>query len=355
MFASLLVVALLAQDAPAFIDRLATLDDAAAARAVAADPAATRAALDGLIAKVDASVHSDRKQPEQRRVEFDESSLALGRRVSRMLASATGDRVYLRRFAARTQRLDGTRLLNDRKYRSALAPLTAALREARALDDRWLETITHVNLAYAHLELGRGEQAVADCKAALAIARTLDARARALALLNLGSAYLHIGKFEPSIEYSNQAVAASREAGIRLWEGNSLLNLGGAHHRLGHLEEARQAFEQALAVLEKTNDRLGIGRTLYNLGLLASDGRPAEAVAYLERALPIIRSVDIRHSHSIELERAKYQNPYELSALQMLVSASVAAGDEQRAATYQAELRRVEAMRPAPAAHHPKR
>src|SRR5215203_3758494 len=99
LLASLSIVAVLAQDTPIpFVDRLARLDDAAAARAVAGDPAATRAALDALIVRVDASVHSDRSQPEQRRVEFDESSLALGRRVSRMLAAATGDRVYLRRF-----------------------------------------------------------------------------------------------------------------------------------------------------------------------------------------------------------------------------------------------------------------
>lgn len=341
--------------APSLLDRIGTLDDAAAGRLVASEPAAARRALDDLLARVDASVHSDRQRPEQRRVRYDRAALALGARVGTLLADVTGDRTYARRFAAREQRLAGTELLNDRRYREALAPLTVALREAQALGDGWLETITRVNLAYGLLELGQGKEALAQCELASDLAARLDDKARGLTLFNLASVHLHLGNFARSLEYSGQAIQISRRVGIKIWEGNSLINVGAAHQQLGREDLARTAFEQALEVLEQSNDRLGVGRTLYNLGNLATrEERYADAAAYLERALPIIRSVDIRHSHAIETDKEQYQNPFELSALRLLVDAYVKSGDEKRAAAHMADLRRVEAQRSRPGGHaHP--
>jgi tetratricopeptide (TPR) repeat protein len=340
--AALALLLFLQSATPSLLERVKALDDVAAARVVASDAAATRRALDELLSKVDASVHSDRQRPEQRRVQYDREGLALGVRVGALLAEATSDRTYVRRFAAREQRLAGTVLLNKRRYREALVPLTAALREAQALDDRWLETITRVNLAYGHLEMGKGPQAVAECEAAAAASRTLDAKAQGLTLFNLGSVYLHVGDAARSIEYSRQAVVLSQKAGIRLWEGNSLLNLGAAHLQLGDVEAGREAFERARAVLETTSDRLGLGRALYNLGLVAvRQQRFADATLLMEQALPIIRDVDIRHSHEIETEPDRYQNPIERAALQVLVDAYSKLGNTEKAAAHMAALRKL--------------
>lgn len=351
--ASLVGLLLLLQaDTTSLLDRVKALDDRAAARVVAADVAATRLALDELLARVDASVHSDRQRPEQRRVQYDQQALTLGVRVGPLLKRATGDHSYERRFRARKQRLAGTMLLNDRRYRKALVALRAALREAQALDDRWLETITRVNLAYGHLELGQGAQALAECERAFEVSKTLDDKARGLTLFNLASVHLHLGNFERSIDYSQQAAAVSQKVGIRLWEGNSLLNIGAAHQQLGDLDASRDAFERALAVLEKTSDRLGVGRALYNLGLVAAgQQRNAEAAAYMERALPIIRSVDIRHSHAIETDPKTYQNPLELSALQVLVEAYSKTGNVDKAAAHTAALRKLKASQPRAGRH----
>ena len=57
-------------DTTSLLERLKTLDESSAKRAVAADPSATRALLDDLLVRVDASVHSERQRPEQRRVQF---------------------------------------------------------------------------------------------------------------------------------------------------------------------------------------------------------------------------------------------------------------------------------------------
>jgi tetratricopeptide (TPR) repeat protein len=339
-------------DDTALLTRLKALDDAAASTIVAAETSATRASLDRLLELVDASVHSDRQHPEQRRVQYDREALTLGLRVSTLLADVTGDRVYRRRFAARKQRLDGTELLNDRRYRDALKPLNAALAEAQSVGDKWLQAIARVNLAYGHLELGHGHEALTQSERAAEIVSSLDDKARALTLYNLGSVHLHLKNFERSVEYSQQAVAVSRKAGVRLWEGNSLLNLGAAHQQLGDIDAARIAFEQALGVLEKTRDRLGIGRALYNLGVVALEQERYEpAASYLERALPVIREVDIRHSHEIELDAKRYRNPFEAAALQMLIDIYSRTGQQDLLAGHMAALRRIRSVPPAAHSH----
>ena len=336
------------------IDRLKHLNNPAVARAVKDDPAATRAALDELLVRVDGSVHSDRERPEQRRVQYDAEALALGTRIGSAYAAATGDRTYARRFQARQQRLSGTELLNKRRYRQALVPLSTALREARALNDAWLEVITLINAGYAHLELGNGQEALASCQQAADRASSLDVKARALALFNLGSIHLHLGHAAESSAYSQQAVSASREAKVRLWEGNALMNIGAAQLQSGDIEASRESFEQALEVLLKTSDRLGQGRVLYNLGLVAmQQQRLADAAQYMERALPIIRAVDIRHSHEIETGPG-YQNPIEVSALQVLVDAYTALGRTEQEAVHAAVLDRLKArQRPPTHSHRP--
>ena len=349
-FIALLLLSMQADNA-ALLTRLKTLDNAAAARVVAAETTATREILDQLVAQVDASVHSDRQRPEQRRVEYDREALTLGLRLGSLFGRATGDRTYVRRFEARKQRLEGTQLLNDRRYRDALKPLTAALAEAQTLGDKWLQAITRVNLAYGRLELGHGQEALAQSERAAEIAGTLDDKARALTLYNLASVHLHLKNFQRSVEYSRQAVAVSQKAGVKLWEGNSLLNLGAGLQQQDDLEASRVAFEQALAVLETTRDRIGAGRALYNLGLIAVEQERYEPAAeYIERALPIIRSADIRHSHEIELDPARYQNPIEVAALQILIDIYSRTGQEDRKATHMAALRQVRA-RPDPAGH----
>ena len=186
-------------DETALLTRLKALDDAAASKIIAAETSATRASLDRLLEQVDASVHSDRQRPEQRRVQYDREALTLGLRVSSLLAGVTGDRAYSRRFDARKQRLDGTQLLNDRRYRDALKPLNAALVEAQSVGDKWLQAIARVNLAYGHLELGHGQEALAQSQGAAEIASSLDDKARGLTLYNLGSVHLHLKNFERSV------------------------------------------------------------------------------------------------------------------------------------------------------------
>ena len=49
------------------------------------------------------------------------------------------------------------------------SPLRAALGEAQALGDKWLQAITRVNLAYGYLELGDGPKALSESERAAEI------------------------------------------------------------------------------------------------------------------------------------------------------------------------------------------
>ncbi|MBA2306216.1 MAG: hypothetical protein H0W08_26805, partial [Acidobacteria bacterium] len=59
---------------------------------------------------------------------------------------------------------------------------------------------------------------------------------------------------------------------------------------------------------------------------------------------PIIRDVDIRHSHEIETGPDR-QNPIELAALQVLADAYVQLGNAEKAAAHMAALRKLKEHR----------
>ena len=150
---------------------------------------------------------------------------------------------------------------------------------------------------------------------------------------------MHLEEYTASIPYSEAAVRYSREARIKLWEGNALLNLGVAYRQIGDSTRARSSLEEALAVITQTADQLGTGRTLYNLALVSTDERDyAKAAAYLERALPIIASVDVRHSHEIELDPKRYYNSVLESALRLIIRTYNTLHEPAKAARHQATL-----------------
>jgi tetratricopeptide (TPR) repeat protein len=329
------------QSGPSLLDQLRALrnDRPAAVRLVRARQADTRALLDELRDSFDASIHSARTRPEQRKVEYDGVALDLGITISRLYADVTEDTHPWRRFTARKARIEGTEYLNARDYRPALARLDAALRDAEALDDVWLMVITRLNIAYARIELGEARLARDLCVRAARDAERLGPRAKGLAAFDLAAAYVHLEEYTAAIPYAEAAARYSREAGIKLWEGNALLNLGVAYRQIGEGARARASLEQALAVITQTADQLGTGRTLYNLALVSTDERDsAKAAAYLERALPIIERVDVRHSHEIELDPKQYYNSVQESALRLIVRTYTTLHEPAKAARHQAAL-----------------
>ena len=337
--------------APA-VDALVRADDTAAAKLAVSDPEALKQALETLKGRFDQSIHSARDVPEQRKVAYDVTALEQGLRLARIYASASADTRPLRLFEARKARIEGTVLLNERKYSAAMAKLGVALAEAEALSDVWLQIITLTNQAYAQIELGQGAAALQSCERARALADRHDARSRALTMFNLVSVHMHLSNFDAAISASKDAIELSHQIGNQLWEGNGLLNLGVAYRQLGKIQEARETLEKARDALLMTRDRLGIGRTYYGLALVAADtGDYRTGVTDLELALPIIRSLDIRHSHEIEPNPGDYFNPFEETSLALLSTWYGKLNDTARAGEYAKALEALRAERPAARPH----
>lgn len=330
---------------PPSLDDLTSLDRREAVQAIAQRRDEVRTALDELQKRFDQSIRSDRTAPEQRRMQYDAKALEQGLRVGALYAEATGDDRPLRLFTARQHRIEGTILLNERSYPAAIARLSGAITEAEQLGDVWLQVITRTNLAYGYLEHGEPMKALDECTRADALASTLDVRSRALTVLNLASMYMHIGRFDEAARHGTRAIDLARQSGNRLWEGNAMLNLGAAYRQLGRPDQARATFADARDVLLKTQDRLGIGRAYYNFALAAADlGEYGAAAADMERALPIIRAVDIRHSHEIDaVPGDRPDNPIEVDALQKLTTWYGKLGIADKASQYATELAAVRA------------
>ncbi len=345
-----------AQDPP-LADSILTLDHAAAVSAVQARPAETRAAIETMQKRFDDSIRSDRSRPEQRRVQYDNATLDRGLQLAGLYAEATQDGRPLRALKARQQRIEGTVLLNDRKYAEAVKKLNAALAEAEQLGDVWLQIITHTNLAYGYIELGDKEAASRACQRAYAIAeQSSDTRSRALTTLNVATMAMHVGDYSQVITYARTAATLAHEVGIKIWEGNALLSLGIAYREQGDRVKAREALISGRDVLLQTQDKLGTGRVFYNLAMVDAElGDVPAAIAEMERSLPIIREVDIRHSHQID-ETRPGENPIEETALDLLARWHAQVGHAQQAKQYQADATALRARHPdddAPAHAHP--
>ena len=101
-----------------------------------------------------------------------------------------------------------------------------------------------------------------------------------------------------------------------------------------------------------TKNKIGVGRSYYNLALVAGDaGDYWTAVTEMGLALPIIRSVDIRHSHEIENRDDEYFNPIEETALELLSFWYGELNDVGKATEYAKARDAVRANRPPGPAH----
>jgi tetratricopeptide (TPR) repeat protein len=210
-----------------------------------------------------------------------------------------------------------------------------------------------VNLAYGQLQLGHMKEALKECDLAKEMADRADVRAQALAMYNLASMQLHLNMYEEAIPMSLQARKLAQQAGVKLWEGNSLLNLGTAYFNLGRYEEAKSTLTEALKVLSQTQDKLGITRSIYDLALTAGQiGDFQDAVKQMESALPMIKALDIRHSHEIEMDEMAYYNYIEENSLRLLADWQNKLGHVDQAKAYSAALDDLLKTRPAAMGAH---
>ena len=126
--------------------------------AIQQQPAQAQAVLGTVLADFDSSIHSWRDQPEQRRVQYSETTLEKGLQLSRVVAQVSGDDTFQRRFEARRDRIQATELLNDGDFQEALSLIESVRSTARQLEDRSFLFSTYLSSAYAHL--GQGDAGI---------------------------------------------------------------------------------------------------------------------------------------------------------------------------------------------------
>lgn len=125
------------------------------------------------------------------------------------------------------------------------------------------------------------------------LADSADAAPRARALLGLGDAATLSGDYHLAVQAYSEARTAWLETGDAPGLARAWHQLGAVHWRLEAVEEARAAFERALALLggEDSPDAAEILLQLAELHAV-SLGRPAEGLAYGERALAMGERLD---------------------------------------------------------------
>jgi len=175
------------------------------------------------------------------------------------------------------------------------AELAKAIRELSGLNAGQHAIVQWV-AGSAEQALGRGLAARACFEAGLADAREAgDAGTQAWLLCGWGSVMVLEGHTAAATDMLQQALAMSRELGLRELECRTLNELGALAHALARIDEARAHYAAALQLAREIGDRQREGGLLGNLGgLLHGDGKLAEARQLYERALEIARETGDR-------------------------------------------------------------
>jgi len=152
------------------------------------------------------------------------------------------------------------------------------------------------NLGNVYRDLGEQRKAIEYYEQALKISKEAgNRRLEENQLGNMGIVYDNLGETEKAIDYYEQALEISIEIDDMVGEGEAFGNMGLAYYHLGEPRKAIECYKQALKIARKIGDRRGEGADLGNLGLAYSDmGELRKAIEYYEQALKISRELGDR-------------------------------------------------------------
>jgi tetratricopeptide (TPR) repeat protein len=159
---------------------------------------------------------------------------------------------------------------------------------AYAVEHGWPGHATGLSAAlFRYLDAGGflADALVIHDAAARAAVRAGDRTAEAGTVVNIGSVYLRLGRYQEAEQHLRRALGLSREAGDHLSELRALHNLGLVYLRLGAYPDATASCQQALELSRATGDRILEARALLHLGQIAvHQGRYLQAAASLVQA-----------------------------------------------------------------------
>jgi DNA-binding SARP family transcriptional activator/tetratricopeptide (TPR) repeat protein len=193
------------------------------------------------------------------------------------------------------------RPFNTRAYwRDLMTLRELAARTARHLGDRPGEALAHEDLAWANIQYGRPNQAIASVERAMAIWRELgDLRGEASCRIWLGHAYFDQWQLDEAVTRHQQALAIFSDIGDSEGEARALNALGLDHQRLRRLDEAIAYHQRSLAIYRKLRHRSGMASALGNLGWAHyRAGRHEAAITYQQQALTLASEVGHRYEEA---------------------------------------------------------
>ncbi|PZO43904.1 MAG: hypothetical protein DCF19_04290 [Pseudanabaena frigida] len=146
-----------------------------------------------------------------------------------------------------------------------------------------------IQLGSAYLSLSKFNQAIDFYDQALSLARKLgDRNGEANSLWNIGNAYGSLGQYQQAIHFHHQSLEIAKEIGDRSSEARSLNGLGNTYSSLGQYQQAIDFHLQSLEISEEIGDRNGEARSLNNLGLAyGSLGQYQQAIEFHQQSLAI--------------------------------------------------------------------
>lgn len=153
-------------------------------------------------------------------------------------------------------------------------------------------------------ELGNGDEAVAACDRALAIATGMGPTYVLAALHNVALACTLAGQHGRAVSVCMRRIELSQRLGDIRGMAMSRAVLGDAYHGLGMYKEAIASFLQAMPTFQDRHAQRHHALCLLKLGY-AHEGleRYPEAISYLEASLPIFRRLRLSHKVA-EAQRA---------------------------------------------------
>lgn len=175
----------------------------------------------------------------------------------------------------------GSLALSQGRYAEAEADYRRATVLWSALGEEERRVRALNNQALARFELG--EDAQVAFQEILAVAADYPT-IQALALLNLGFAYLRDKQFTAAERVYREAVVIAEEFGATALLVNVLTNLGALLHEQGQLVEARQTYERGLVLARQSGEQMFIAMLLTNLAELTEDRESLEEAMRLLKA-----------------------------------------------------------------------
>jgi tetratricopeptide (TPR) repeat protein len=147
----------------------------------------------------------------------------------------------------------------------------------------------HLDAGQAALRIGRRDQAMGHCRAALAAFDQAGDQARQGAVLReMGNIAWYGNEYRSALARYDQALELQRASGDESGEATTLSNIGAAYQQLGDPGKALSFYGRALLIRRRIGDLFGVAQTLNNIGLTHErQGAAQQAMDALNEALEI--------------------------------------------------------------------